>query len=100
MTERRHPTHDGMVEFIQQIISGAAIGCIYGLVALGFVLVYKTTEVVNFAQGELMMIGAFLAFTFIVLAGLPFWLGAILAVVAMASHRMSRPSTPRTTSGR
>ena len=37
-----------MVEFIQQIISGAAIGCIYGLVALGFVLVYKTTEVVNF----------------------------------------------------
>jgi branched-chain amino acid transport system permease protein len=73
-----------MVEFIQQIISGAAIGCVYALVALGFVLVYKTTEVVNFAQGELMMVGAFFAFTFIVLVGLPFWLGAILAVVAMA----------------
>ena len=73
-----------MVEFIQQIISGAAIGCVYALVALGFVLVYKTTEIVNFAQGELMMVGAFFAFTFVVLVGLPFWLGAILAVAAMA----------------
>ena len=85
MSEEAPRTHAGMVEFIQQIISGAAIGCVYALVALGFVLVYKTTEVVNFAQGELMMVGAFFAFTFVVLAGLPFWLGALLAVVAMAA---------------
>jgi branched-chain amino acid transport system permease protein len=40
------------------VLNGLAVGCIYGLVALGFVLIYKTTELVNFAQGDLMMLGA------------------------------------------
>ena len=74
-----------MVEFAQQVISGIAIGCVYGLVALGFVLIYKATEVVNFAQGELMMVGAFFAFTFTALAGLPYWIGVAAAVAAMAA---------------
>jgi branched-chain amino acid transport system permease protein len=56
----------------QQIISGVAVGCIYALVALGFVLIYKATEVINFAQGEFMMIGAFVAYTLIALLKLPF----------------------------
>lgn len=73
-----------LVNFAQQIVSGMAIGCVYALVALGFVLIYKATEVVNFAQGELMMIGAFLALTFITIFGLNFWLGAALAIVATA----------------
>jgi branched-chain amino acid transport system permease protein len=47
------------VQFVQLIISGAAQGCIYGLIALGFVLIYKATETVSFAQGDLMMLGAF-----------------------------------------
>jgi branched-subunit amino acid ABC-type transport system permease component len=47
------------VQFIQLVISGIAQGCIYGLIALGFVLIYKATETVSFAQGELMMLGAF-----------------------------------------
>jgi branched-chain amino acid transport system permease protein len=76
---------DAIVQFAQQVVSGVAIGCVYGLVALGFVLIYKATEVVNFAQGELMMIGAFLAYTFIVLFGLGFWLGALLAILATAA---------------
>ena len=38
-------------EIIQTILSGIAIGCIYGIVALGFVLIFKATEVINFAQG-------------------------------------------------
>ena len=50
-----------LLQFAQPLVSGAAIGCVYGLVALGFVLIYKATEVVNFAQGELLMVGAFLA---------------------------------------
>ena len=50
---------------LQQIVSGFATGCIYALVALGFVLIYKTTDVLNFAQGELVMLGAFVAYTFI-----------------------------------
>ena len=74
-----------MIEFAQQVVSGIAIGCVYALVALGFVLIYKATEVVNFAQGELMMVGAFIAFTFIGIFGLPFWVGAFAAVVGMAA---------------
>ena len=50
-----------MLDFIQQLVSGVALGCIYGLIALGLVLIYKTTEVVNFAQGELLMLGGFFA---------------------------------------
>ena len=47
------------MQVLQLLISGIAQGCIYGLIALGFVLIYKATETVNFAQGELMMLGAF-----------------------------------------
>jgi branched-chain amino acid transport system permease protein len=49
--------------FFQLIISGLSIGSIYGLIALGFVLIYKATDVLNFAQGELMMLGAYVCFT-------------------------------------
>ena len=56
----------------------------YALVALGLVLIYKATEAVNFAQGDLLMLGAFLALTLIGIAGLPFWLGFVLAIAAMA----------------
>ncbi len=45
--------------FWQLFISGVALGCVYALIALGFVLIYKATEVINFAQGEFMMVGAF-----------------------------------------
>ena len=45
------------------LIKGISQGCVYGLIALGFVLIYKATEMVNFAQGELMMVGAFIAIT-------------------------------------
>ena len=46
------------VQLLQLLISGVAQGCIYGLIALGFVLIYKATETVSFAQGDLMMVGA------------------------------------------
>jgi branched-chain amino acid transport system permease protein len=71
-------------QFVQQVVSGTAIGCVYALVALGFVLIYKATEVVNFAQGELLMLGAFLAYTLIVLGGLDFWVGGLLAILLTA----------------
>jgi branched-chain amino acid transport system permease protein len=73
-----------MIAFLQQVVSGAAVGIVYALVALGFVMVHKSTRVFNFAQGELMMLGAFCAYTFIILFGLPFWLGGILAVASVA----------------
>ncbi|HYM30217.1 MAG TPA: branched-chain amino acid ABC transporter permease [Candidatus Cybelea sp.] len=73
-----------LAEFFQLLINGLAVGCIYGLVALGFVLIYKATEVVNFAQGDLLMLGAFTAYTFITLLGTSYWVGLIAAVVIMA----------------
>jgi branched-chain amino acid transport system permease protein len=63
------------------LISGIAQGCIYGLIALGFVLIYKATETVSFAQGELMMLGAFLGSGTDDRCGLPFWL-AVPSTVA------------------
>ncbi|TDH59490.1 branched-chain amino acid ABC transporter permease [Dankookia rubra] len=73
---------DDVVRILQLVANGTAAGCIYGMVALGFVLIYKATEMVNFAQGELMMLGAFFAFTFIELWGLNYWLGFLLAIAA------------------
>ncbi len=60
-------------------------GCVYGLIALGFVLIYKATEMVNFAQGDLMMLGAFLSYTFVSVLNFPFMLGIIAAIGSMAA---------------
>lgn len=72
------------MQFFQLVISGIAQGCIYGLIALGFVLIYKATETVSFAQGELMMLGAFSGLAAMTLIGFPFWLSVIAAIAAMA----------------
>ena len=60
------------------------MGCIYGLVALGFVLIYKATELVNFAQGDLLMLGAFTCYMLVVWYGVGYWLAFVLAVAAVA----------------
>ena len=70
---------------LQLVVNGAASGCIYGLIALGFVLIYKATEMVNFAQGDIMMLGGFVAFTLIAGFHLPYWLGALLAITITAA---------------
>ena len=77
------------MEVLQLLLSGISHGCVYGLIALGFVLVYKATEMLNFAQGELMMLGAFVAFTLINLVGLPFIAGFALTLVVMLAFGMA-----------
>jgi branched-chain amino acid transport system permease protein len=72
------------VQFVQLIISGSAQGCIYGLIALGFVLIYKATETVTFAQGDLMMLGAFAGLVLMTMLGIPYWLSVPSAIAAMA----------------
>ena len=74
------------MQVLQLVISGIALGCIYGLIALGFVLIYKATETVSFAQGELMMLGAFAGLVAMNWLGFPFWLAVISAIVAMGLH--------------
>ena len=72
------------LEFLQVLITGLGQGCLYGLIALGFVLIYKATEIVNFAQGDLLMLGAFFAVTYIGIFDLPYWLGFLLTIISMA----------------
>ena len=71
------------MQALQIVISGMAQGCIYGLIALGLVLIYKTTETVSFAHGELMMLGAFAGLGLMMLAGFPFWIAFVATVLAM-----------------
>ena len=73
------------MDVLQLIVSGLANGCVYGLIAMGFVLIYKATEAVNFAQGDFMMLGAFvcLGLTNSQFLGLPFWVSVPIAIVIM-----------------
>ncbi len=72
------------MQLLQILVSGIAQGCIYGLIALGFVLIYKATESVTFAQGDLMMVGAFAGLALLTALGLPYWVVVIATIAAMA----------------
>jgi len=73
-----------LVQFLQLSLNGVAIGSIYALVALGIVLTYKATEVLNFAYGDILMMSAFIGWGLIAVVGLPFWL-AVLITIAIAA---------------
>ena len=69
-----------MAEFLQFLFSGLTVGAVYAMVALGFTLIYNASDVVNFAQGEFVMIGGMVT-VFAAAAGLPLPLAAVLAVL-------------------
>jgi branched-chain amino acid transport system permease protein len=68
----------------QALMSGVALGSVYALIAQGFYVTFTTTETVNFAQGEFLMVGALTSFSLMVLSGMPF-LVALVAVVVLMS---------------
>ena len=72
-----------MDRFLQYVLAGLSGGSLYALVALGLVLIYKSTRVLNFAHGDIATLGTFVAFS-VVSAGLPLSLGLPLAIVAGA----------------
>ena len=72
-------------DIVHLAVTGIAQGCAYGLIALGFVLIYKATEVVNFAHGEFMMLGAFAVLMFSETFGLGFWPGFVLGCLAIGA---------------
>ena len=72
-----------MSAFLQFLSSGLTVGAVYALVALGFTLIYTASDVVNFAQGEFVMLGG-MSTVFLALAGVPLPLAALLAVIATA----------------
>ncbi|MFP4168762.1 MAG: branched-chain amino acid ABC transporter permease [Desulfonatronovibrionaceae bacterium] len=69
-----------MEYYLYLIINGLVVGSIYSLVALGFVVIYKATQVVNFAQGELLMVGAYICFALTIQAQIPFVLSFLLTL--------------------
>jgi branched-chain amino acid transport system permease protein len=71
-------------DFLQLMVNGAALGSVYALAALGFVLVYSTTNIVNFAVGQFVMLGTFFGVTTIAQAHLPVWVGMLAAIAMMA----------------
>ena len=82
-----------MAEFLQFAFSGLTVGAVYALVALGFTLIYNASDVINFAQGEFVMLGG-LVTVFLIAAGLPLPVAALLAVaiatlVGLALYRFA-----------
>jgi branched-chain amino acid transport system permease protein len=70
------------LQFSIQLISGLAVGCIYALIAIGFSMIYRALGLVNFAQSEIMMLGAFMGYSILKVAPeMPFFLVLILAAV-------------------
>ncbi|GAB6061993.1 branched-chain amino acid ABC transporter permease [Deferrisoma palaeochoriense] len=69
--------------YVQLLISGLVLGSIYALVALGFAIIYKSTSVVNFAQGEFLMVGAYFCFSLVVQFKIP-WLWAFLLTLVFS----------------
>ena len=67
------------------LVGGLTAGSLYALVAMGFNILYRPTNVFNFAQGDLVMLGAMFGATFITLLGLPWFVGAALAMLAVAA---------------
>lgn len=74
---------DNLAINLQILFSGLAVGAIYSLVALGFVLIIRATNVVNFAQGDFAMLGAFAMMTMLTVLKLPYWLSLLLSLAVM-----------------
>src|SRR5262247_2773362 len=83
-TSGRCPPMADELQFLILLLSnGILIGLMYSLIALGFVLVYKATDAVNFAQGEFVMIAGFVAVGALTVLGVPLWLSILAALVGM-----------------
>jgi branched-chain amino acid transport system permease protein len=78
------PAIDWQFTFVL-LVNGVLIGLMYSLIALGFVLIYKATDAINFAQGEFVMFAGFIAAAAGDLAGLPFWAAALLSILGMVA---------------
>lgn len=70
--------------FIQQLLNGLHIGSIYALIALGYTMVYGIVKLINFAHGDIMMVGAYVTFYMITVCKIPFVLSVIIAMVSCA----------------
>src|SRR5437879_7803980 len=73
-----------LADILQLLVAGLATGAIYALVAIGFTLLWQTSQTINFAQGEFVMLPAFFVLGAIGLLHLPFWAGALVGIAVSA----------------
>lgn len=71
------------MRWIQLLFTGIAMGSVYSLVALGYVMIYRASRVVNMAQGSFVMLGTFFCYSFLREVGLPYWLAGIASVIGV-----------------
>ncbi len=69
---------------LQQLVNGISLGSLYGLVAIGYTMVYGVIRLINFAHGDIMMVGMYFAFTGIAMLFLPWWAAFLLSMLASA----------------
>lgn len=72
------------MEFITQLLNGLSLGSIYALVALGYSMVYGIVQLINFAHGDIIMVGGYTIYLVMVVAGLPAWLAVLAPIVVCA----------------
>ncbi len=69
------------MSFISYLINGISLGSVYAIIALGYTMVYGIAKMLNFAHGDIIMVGAFTVFTIVSTLGLPVWLGILLSII-------------------
>jgi len=74
-----------MTTFLQLLFAGVALGAIYALVALGFTVIYRSSRVINFAQGGMLALGAFFTSWMVLDEGIPFWVAFLIGAVSTAA---------------
>ncbi len=72
------------MEFLTQILNGLGLGSIYALVALGYSMVYGIVQLINFAHGDIIMVGGYMVFVALSMAGMPLWLAIPFSIVVCA----------------
>jgi branched-chain amino acid transport system permease protein len=77
-----------IIQLLQSIVNGIGLGLIYGIVGIGFCVIYNASGIVNFSQGMFVMLGGMICHTLLTKLGLPIWLAAILTVPVVAAIGM------------
>lgn len=70
------------MSFINYLINGISLGSVYAIIALGYTMVYGIAKMLNFAHGDVIMIGSYVIFAIVSMASMPVWLGIIISIVA------------------
>ena len=92
-----------MINFLSSLVNGISLGSVYAIIALGYTMVYGIAKMLNFAHGDIIMVGAYSAFVTFMMLGMPVWLCIIIAIIfctllgigiEKAAYRPLRGSSP------